>query len=205
MHRYFITLLLSIVLSSTLFSQTRLNLIDGRQLKLESYVFNLDEGYMTYSFKKKNGKLKNSFSNTSDIYSISIDGKDSIIYKQDFMEEFTVEDMGYVVKGRQYATKEYKPWLAFVSGVVVGCGTMFLPVNGMAKLFLPVGYTLGMAFVGPSNSYIAKRHENYADNDLFLYGYRSNGKKKIFKNTTLGVLGGIFMSGIVWSTIYLTR
>ncbi len=199
-------LFLSIILSSAIITnaQTQLNLLNGNQIKLESYVFHNHENYMDYSFINKKGKTKKSYTNLNEIYSISLNGKDSIMYQQILEDEFSVSEMSRIVLARQFALKEYKPWWAFASGMLVGCGSMFLPLNGTTKLLIPIIYTTGMAFVRPANSYVRKKHEEYIYDDLFVYGYKSTGRKKIFKNTTLGVLGGIFVSGIVWSTLYFT-
>ncbi|MDD2636348.1 MAG: hypothetical protein PHW82_12730 [Bacteroidales bacterium] len=193
-----------LLLSPTTNAQIQLNLLNGKELKLESYVFHNHENYMDYSFINKKGKTKQSYTDLNDVYSININGKDSIIYQQLIDEEFDVGEMSRIVMARQFALKEYKPWWAFASGVLVGCGSMFLPLNGTTKLIIPVIYTTGMAFVRPANSYIRKKHETEMHDNLFIYGYKSTGRKKIFKNTTLGVLSGIFVSGIVWSSLYFT-
>ncbi len=188
---------------STGFAQTQLNLLDGRQIKLDSYVFHTHEGYMNYSTIKNNGKIKNSFSDLDDVYSISINGKDSVIYEQLIEEEFSVDEMSRIVIGRQFAKQEYNPWWAFAAGMVVGSGPLLLPINGgMAIWLLPVAYTAGMAFVRPSKSYVIERHDYAVNDDLLVYGYRSTGRKKVLKNTALGVLGGVFASGIVLATLH---
>ncbi len=193
-------ILLSILLVG--YSQNQLNLLDGRQIKLESYVFHTQEGYMNYSLLKKNNKIKNTYSELDNVFSISINGQDSIIYMQLLEEEFTVDEMSSIVIGRQNALQEYKPWWAFASGVAVGC-TLLLPMEGMSMWVFPIFYTAGMAFVRPSEKYVIKRHEYAINDDLYLYGYRSTGRKKIFKNTTLGVLSGIFVSGAILTTLHL--
>jgi len=189
---------------STSTAQIKLNLLNGSEIKLASYVFHNHEDYMDYSFINKKGKTKQSYVDIGNVYSISLNGKDSILYQQVLDEEFTLDEMSRIVMARQYALKEYKPWWALASGMIVGCGTMFLPLNGTMKIMIPIIYTTGMAFVRPSNSYVRKQHEIEIHDDLFVYGYKSTGRKKIFKNTTLGVLGGIFISGIVWSTLYFS-
>ncbi|MBN2778098.1 MAG: hypothetical protein JXR36_10655 [Bacteroidales bacterium] len=186
-------------------AQIKLNLLDGKQIDLKNYVFHNSENYLDYSFVNSKGKTKNSFSDLNDVYSISINGKDSIIYSQILDEEFSVDEMSQIVIGRQLALKEYSPWWAFASGMIIGCGSMFIPMDATTKLLIPIAYTTGMAFVRPSDSYIRKRHENNMNDDLFVYGYKSTGRKKIFKNTTLGVLGGIFVSGAIWTTLYFAN
>lgn len=182
-------------------AQIKLNLLDGEQIKLDSYVFHTQENYIDYSFTKTNGKIKKSFADLNDVYSISLNGKDSIIYEQILEDEFSVDEMSLIVIGRQYSLNEYKPWWAFASGMIIGCGSMFVPIDPTTKLLIPIAYTTAMAFVRPSDSYIRKKHENNMHDDLFVYGYKSTGRKKIFKNTTLGVLGGFFVSGAIVTTL----
>jgi len=204
MLKYLITSLLLLCLSSGAFSQIQLNLLDGRQIKLESYVFHSDQGYMDYSYMNKKDKVKNTYAELDDVYSININGKDSVIYKQMFEEEYALDEMNRIVLARQYAHQEYNPWWAYATGMIVGCGSMFLPMNGMTKLVFPLVYTAGIAFASPTNSFIRKRHEIEVNDEMFVYGYKSTGRKKIFKNSTLGVLGGIFASGIIWTTLYFS-
>ncbi|MDD2385598.1 MAG: hypothetical protein PHP52_02320 [Bacteroidales bacterium] len=204
MKNTFLFLVIILVSSVTTNAQMQLNLLNGNQIKLESYVFHNHENYMDYSFINKKGKTKQSYADLNKVYSISLNGKDTVLYQQIIEDEYTVDEMSRIVMARQYSLKEYKPWWAFASGMLVGCGSMFLPLNGTTKLLIPIIYTTGMAFVRPANSYIRKNHETEMYDDLFVYGYKSTGRKKIFKNTTLGVLGGIFVSGIVWSTLYFT-
>ena len=199
-------LFLFITLSSILisgFTQTQLNLLDGRQIKLDSYVFHTHEGYMNYSFVKENGKLKNTYADLDDVYSISLNGADSVIYEQLLEEEYKLEEMSRIVEGRQDAIPEYKPWWAFASGMVVG-GFILLPMEGMTMWIIPAVYIAGMSFVRPSESYVLKRHDLAINDDLYLFGYRSTGRKKIFKNTALGVVSGLFVSGAILATLHFT-
>lgn len=196
-----------IVLASFIFtvaySQVKLNLLDGNQIKLDSYVFHSHEGYMTYTFANEKGKIKNSYAELDNVYSININNNDSILYQPMLEGEFSLADMTQIVVGKQYSIQEYKPWWALASGLVVGCGSMFIPMNGTTKLMIPIAYNIGMAFVRPSDSYILKRHDDVAGNEMLLWGYKSTGRKKIFKNTVIGTIGGIFISGIIWGTLYI--
>lgn len=203
MKRLFI-LIIFLGVCSVLFSQTQLSLLDGRQIKLESYVFHYDEvEYINYSFIKSNGKLKKSFADVEDVYSISINGKDSVIYTPYEEGEFSVEQMQQIVYAKQFAQIEYNPWWAYITGFAVGCGSMFIPMDPFTRLLIPIAYTTSMALVKPTNSYIIKRH-NYAEgNDMFLYGYKHTGRKKIFKNTVIGAIGGVFVASAIVTTLSL--
>jgi hypothetical protein len=192
-------------LASFGFSQTTLNLLDGNQIKLVNYTFHSVEGYMEYSYLKPNGKLKTTYDDLPDVYSISINGKDSIIYSPYNEEEFSLIDMTQVVNAKQFALVEYKPWWAFTTSLAVGCGSMFLPLGATTKLMIPIVYTAGMAFMKPSKSYITKRHETEEYNELFMYGYKSTGRRKIIKNTFLGTVSGIFVAGIIVGTLKIVE
>ncbi len=190
-------------LSLPLFSQVKLSLLDGRQIKLESYVFHSEQSYMDYSFIKKNGKLKNSFADLEDVYSISINGKDSVIYAPFEEGEFEISQMQQIVYAKQFVQIEYNPWWAYVTGMVVGCGSMFIPMDDMTKMLIPIAFTAGMGFAKPSKSLIIKKHDFAQGDDWFVYGYQNGGRKKIFKNTVIGTVGGIFIAGVVVGTLSL--
>ncbi|HOE38240.1 MAG TPA: hypothetical protein PLG05_03310 [Bacteroidales bacterium] len=194
-----------IILSLNLYSQINLSLLNGQQKTLDSYVFRSDEGveYMEFTFTKPNGKVKTSYIDCESVYSLSIDGKDSIFYYPIDHEEFSVEQMSVVVNARQLAIKEYKPWLATVGGLLIGSASMFIPLDPFTRLLIPVGYSVTMAFVKPPKSYVTNHYPQAADDEWFVYGYQNVGRKKIFKNTLIGTLGGVFVSGVVVGTLYL--
>jgi len=184
------------------FSQVKLNLLNGNQIKLDSYVFHTHEGYMDYSFSTEKGKLKNTYVDIDDVFSINISGSDSILYAPMVEEEFSVLEMTQIVAGRQFAYKEYNPWWAYVAGAVVSCGSMYLPfTNGFVKLVVPIIYFSSMSLVTPSKSYVLKHHPEVAGNEDLIWGYKNGGKRKIFKNTAIGGLGGIFLAGLIYGGI----
>lgn len=186
------------------FSQVKLNLLDGNQIKLDSYVFHTHEGYIDYSYTNDKGKLKNSYVDLDDVFSMNINGSDSILYAPIVEEEFSVAEMNNIVEGRQFAYQEYNPWWAYLTGAAVGCGSMFLPFqNGTIKLLVPIFYVSGMAFAKPTKSYILKHHPEVEGNEDLIWGYKNAGKRKIFKNTVIGTVGGIFISGVIWGSFYL--
>lgn len=187
----------------TAYSQVKLSLLDGSQIKLESYVFHSQDYYMDYSFIKDNGKLKNSYVDMEDVFSISLNGVDSIIYAPYEEGEFSVADMNSIVTAKQLALKEYNPWWAYAAGLAVGCGSMFIPMDPFTRLLIPIVYTAGMGFVKPSRSYIIKKHDYAVADDWFVYGYKNAGRKKVFKNTVIGAVGGIFVAGVIVGTLSL--
>lgn len=200
MRKFLVVILISIACLQV-FGQVRLSLLDGSQINLESFVFHNDDYYLDYSFMKDNGKIKNTYSYYNDVFSININGVDSIIYMPVEEGEFSIPDMQQVVCGRQYAQMDYNPWWAYATGMIVGCGSMFIPMDATTKLVIPIAYTLGMAFVKPTKSYINKRYDLSFDNEMLIYGYKNAGRKKIFKNTVIGTIGGIFLAGAIVGTL----
>lgn len=200
---YCIILCLFISVNTSSKAQNYLNLLTGEKIKLESFIFQSEKGYVEYSYLKPNGKIKNKYSDINDIYSITINGKDSIIYFQYEPEDFSQIEMQNVFNGRNQAFTTYNPWWAYLTGAIVGCSSMFIPINATARLLIPVVYTAGMAFASPSESNILRKYPNETNNELFIYGYKNQARKKIFKNTILGTVGGVFISGAIIGSIYL--
>ncbi len=196
-----------IILSLNLYSQINLSLLNGQQKTLDSYVFRSDDGveYVEFTFTKPNGKVKTSYIDCESIYSLSIDGKDSIFYYPMDNEEFSLEQMSRVVNARQLAIADYKPWLATVSGLIVGSASLFIPLDPFTRLLIPVGYAITMGFVKPPKSYVEKHYPQAVNDEWFVYGYQNVGRKKIFKNTLVGTLGGVFVSGVIVGTLYLVN
>lgn len=189
----------------TIFGQTTLKLLNGDDIKLETYVFHgREDGYCEFSVLKKSGKLKTHYADADDIYAININGVDSIVYQPLTPDEFTQEEMHRVILGRQAAKSEYNPWWAYAAGAAVSCGTMFLNIDPNYKLLIPLTYMGGMAFVRPPKGRVKSRHPDKVDDSLYIYGYQNSGRRKQFKNTVIGTVGGIFLSGIIWGTIKLT-
>ncbi len=198
-----LSLIIVLCISLSMFSQIKLSLLDGRQIKLESYVFHSADYYMDYSYAKSNGKIKNSYFDLEDVYSISINGVDSIIYAPFEEGEYAIAQMTQIVSGKQFVQKEYKPWWAYATGVIVGCGSMFIPMDPFTRLLIPIAFTAGMGFAKPTKSLIVRKHDFAVGDEWFIYGYQNGGRKKIFKNTVIGTVGGIFIAGAIVGTMSL--
>lgn len=194
-----------VFLSLNVFSQINLSLLNGQQKTLDSYIFKSDNGveYIEFTFTKPNGKVKTAYVDCETVYSLNIDGKDSVFYLPMDSEEFSIHEMAKVVNARQLAITDYNPWLASLSGLLVGSASMFIPIDPFSRLLIPVGYVLGMAFVKPSKSYVKNNYPQAIDDEWFIYGYQNAGRKKIFKNTLIGTLGGVFVSGVIVGSLYL--
>lgn len=82
------------------FAQTKLSLLDGTQYNAKEYTFFNDNGNsMEIRLEKKNGKLKTKFIDLNEIWAVG----DSIMYVPTQEGEYSVEDMKYVVIGKQIA------------------------------------------------------------------------------------------------------
>lgn len=193
-----ILLLLLISLNSFCFSQITLSLLNGRKLNLETYTQYNNEEYIEYKYKKKNGKLKTFYADFYEIYSLNIDGKDSIFYSPEDESSFNVEDMSRVLYGMQTAENYYKQhWWAFASAAIVSGVSLQLPTYGTAKIIIPVGYFAGMVFVRPSKKEIFKKYPQYINDNYFAYGFQRTARKKIIISTSFGLLAGFAISGTV--------
>lgn len=196
MKRLFIYSTIFLLLSSSAFSQITLSLLNGRKISLESYTNHDDEEYIEYQYKKKSGRLKTFYSDYSDIYSISIDGVDSIYYFPEDENSFSVDDMGRTLEGMQFAENEYKQhWWAFAAGAVVAGTSLQLPTYGTVKIVVPVAYLAAMAFVKPSKKEIYKKYPQFVGNNYFAYGFQRTARKKIIISTSFGMLAGFVVSG----------
>jgi hypothetical protein len=112
--------------------------------------------------------------------------------------------MQQIVYAKQFVQTEYNPWWAFAAGLAIGSSSMFLPVDGLTKLVAPVAYVAIVgSFVKPTKSYIIKKHDYAQGDEWFIYGYQNGGRKKIFSNTVLGTVGGIFIAGAIVGTLSL--
>lgn len=194
-----------VFLGLSVFSQIQLSLLNGQQKTLESYLYRSDEGidYLQYSYYNKNRKLKTSYSDCEDIYSLNINGKDTIFYYPTEEGEFSLPEMTQVVSARQLAIKDYNPWWSFASGVVVGCGSMFISTDGMTKVVVPILYTIGMGFAKPRENYIYNHYDYARGDEWFVYGYQNAGRKKIFSKTLLGEVTGLFLAGAIVGTLHI--
>jgi len=199
MRRKLLLLVFFIVLSIlNVLSQNKLSLLDGKVISLESYIFHEDENSISYTFLNKKGKTKEFFMDYSDIYSITIDGQDSIFYSPFEDNDYSIEEMKSIITGRQTAQKSVNPWWAFASGAAVGCGSMYIYDLKSARIAIPVGYVIGSLFVRPTESSIKRKYPEYANDNMFINGYQSTASKKIFRNSLLGTISGIFIYGAVW-------
>lgn len=193
-------IIFSIVLLLTctiVFAQTKLSLLDGTQYNAKEYTFFNDNGSsMQIKIEKKNGKLKSKFIDLNEIWSVG----DSIIYIPTQEGEFSIEDMRNNVLGKQIAKSEFKAWWACAAGFVVGAGSVLYigayENRPMISMAVPIVYATGISFTRPTKKGIIKRHPEYRDNEYFVYGYQTCGRRKIMINTIIGTLGGMAVGAV---------
>lgn len=196
--RHIITTIILLLVSAIAFSQTKLSLLDGTQYDAKEYTFFNDNGSsMEIKLEKKNGKLKTKYIDINEIWTIG----DSVIYIPTQDGEYSVDDMRYVVLGKQTAKKEFNAWWAYAGGFAVGAGSI-LYFGGyrnqpLLSLAIPIAYATGISFTRPTKRGIIKRYPEYRDNEYFVYGYKNRANRKIFTNTIISTLGGMVVGGIV--------
>lgn len=196
--RSIISTIIALLICMATIGQTKLSLLDGTQYNVKEYSFFNDNGSsMEIKLEKKNGKLKTKFIDLNEIWAVG----DSIMYIPTQEGEYSVEDMRYVVLGKQTAKREFKAWWACASGFAVGAGSMLYfygrlrrPMIGLA---VPIAYATGISFTRPTKKGIMKRYPDYRDNEYFVYGYQNKGNRKIFTNTIIGTLSGLLVGGLV--------
>jgi hypothetical protein len=184
-------------------AQSQLSLLNGKLYNLDTFSLNESEKYIEFTYFKNSGKIKKNYADYTDIWSLNINGVDSIFYRQLEPEEYSFDEMKNLVLARQFAVKEYHPWWALPTGFIIGCVPMFMPLDPFSKILIPIAYVGAMNFVKPSKSYILHRYDFAAGNELFYYGYRDTARKKIFARSTAGVVGGVFLAGIIVGTLSL--
>ena len=201
----YIQIIIFLFISIFSFSQIEINpkvelsLLNGQKLTLNKFTKVDKDAVLEYQYIKKNGKLKNGYSNYENIYMLSINGIDSVFYEPEDELSYNVAEMGDILLGMQTADKDYKQhWWAFAAGAVVAGGALWLPTYGAVKIVIPVAYFAGMIFVKPSKSYVYGKYPDFFGNKNFAYGFQREARKKILVSTSFGMLVGLSLSGAAW-------
>ena len=174
-----------------------MHLLDGKKIELKSFFIDKENSRVVYTYLRNDTKIKRNYKDFEDIYSMTINAADTIFYAPQTTEELPISEMAKVVNGSSFAVKEYNPWWAIATGVVVGGSSMFATGNNYINFSIPIVYITGMYFAKPCKSNVIKHYPDYSNDDLFIQGYRNAGNKKIFKKTFIGTIGGMAVSGIV--------
>lgn len=115
---------LFIMLAQTLFAQDTLHLMSGKIKYIQAD--SMDYDYLYYHKIKKNGEVgRKKRKNLDFIFSINYKNEDrKYIYQKDTMLDnfFSVGQMEYYLEGKRQAAKNFKPYITFAKGVVVGTG-----------------------------------------------------------------------------------
>ncbi|NLA25334.1 MAG: hypothetical protein GX879_10250 [Bacteroidales bacterium] len=191
---------LFVALVSVVNSQNTVTLLNGKTFDAINYKLDTSMNLLQFEFQK-NQKTKTKVFETEHIFSISnSSGVENILYKPIADSQYSVFEMGLVVKGASAATNNFKPVWPFLSGFAVGFGSTLIPTSPIIGFSIPIAYNIGIAFVKPSNNYFMKNYPDYASDELFVDGFNQKAKNKILKHSIYGSVAGI-LSGLATSFI----
>jgi hypothetical protein len=194
-------LILSILYATTisLNAQNTIYQLNGKKFNTAKFQIDNEQSVLFYQFKKNSGKTLTKSLELSEIYSLELtDGSVNIFYSP-AEDEFSIEEMKFVLDGKHSALNTYRPYWAFAAGFVAGAGSMLSPYPFYA-LSVPIALNVGLAFSTPSSKHINKHYPDYSDDYLFVNGYKQSGRKKILKNSVIGTVAGIgigIISGLI--------
>lgn len=149
-------LLLIIICLSTLntISQNNIYLVDGEIIEFDSIEFNTSENFLIYAYHNKRNILKTDYFLYSEIFSVTYDGVDTIIYYPQNENELSIENMQYFLQGKYDCNEFHKSRRFFYSGLLVGAGAAVLPIHNIISLSIPAAYCIGTTFFKPSTDKI---------------------------------------------------
>ena len=190
-------------LSNNLISQNKINLLNGKKIGFTSYITDSESQLIKYQFKCKKDNDKYRYLDMNDIFSITTNNYDSIIYQPIFEEELSIENMKYYVLGKQNALEHHKSWLWAAGGFFIGTGSLILPINNLIGLAIPISYSTTAGFMKPTPEKIASQLSDIPENEYFILGYQQNAKNKNLKSAIAGSAGGLVLSAAILTTIKL--
>ncbi len=166
-----------------------------------------------------------------DIFSLNINGKDSILYSQDSSlgYNFTKNQMRSFIKGMQTAKKNYKPILTTIGGFFagftgggfgfwgIGIPTTYVLMSGIKSPKLKTDFIIDSLdnnfFVADSKPRIgynehvkfhnkkSKLNTEFSQNKYFKYGYETKAKDKKIKGAIKGGIIGVITFIIISYTV----
>lgn len=196
-----ILILVSLLFSGLLFSQNKVYLLDGTYTNFESYKIDSENSYFFYTEYDRKNELRTSYYNLVDVFSITYNSKDSIIYYPYSEDEISVEDMKMVVIGKQDALKYHSSLPFMLIGGAVGGGCLFVPVNNLIGLGIPIVYSGSSLLFEPREKSIMKNNPDAIDNSFYIEGYQTAARNKNFKGAVYGSLGGLAVAAIIIGAI----
>ena len=182
---------MSILLSVSSFGQSTINLLNGKQIKVDS-VKKVGDRFVYY----KPLKLKPKSIKKDDIFSINYpDGVEDFIFLPDTANgDINIYQMQFMIRGEQDARKYYHAPTATIVGVLVGAGSGPFAYYG---IIVPA---LNGVATGLHQPHDYKRHVSdtvLTNNQFYISGYRSIARKKKVNNALLG--GYISLTGSLFT------
>lgn len=171
--------------------------LDGKIIKTDE--FHIDPVDSSIVYFNKNGDIRKL--DPEFVFSIkNAAGEEVIYYKPDSLEmTYSVNEMRSFISGEVYARENYKGRWGYLSGFVIGSGTVLsMGYAGINYFYAPV---LSLGYVGATGYFPLRTDsknipENYLENAPFKDGYKRAAVKKRFRNNAIGAAIGV-VSGII--------
>lgn len=170
--------------------------MSGYEISCSNISFNDFEVH--FEKVKKNGKSKSLKMHVSEVFSVTRNGVDSVLYVQDPMlgDDFSEQEMRIFIAGQQDARNNYKSWPTFAVGAAAGAGVAILAAGAfMATLAVPVVYPVAqlLPVIKIQESTISDPNHRY--NEIYASGYErvARSRKVIagLKGAAIGTLIGV--------------
>jgi len=188
---YFVILyILSTILLSKATAQDTLLFLNGTKMVLEQY--NINDNLKSIMYEKKPGKIKQI--ELESLFSITDKkGYESIFYNTDSIngDAYSVSQMRSYIKGESMAIDQFHAPFCFITGLLVGVGSVYISPNPFYSPLIPTAYTALVGLTSPSEKKIILKNPQYANDPLFIEGYKEVAKSKRVKSTLKGALIGM--------------
>ena len=199
-HFFYLFILICIASINTVFSQSNLRLLNGKETNFIQYSIDYDEAMFYYQIKKSNGKLKTKSLLLDEIYSFTDSlNQSTIIYKPLNSDMLSIEAMGNYTLGYKFGRNEYNPYGYFVGGLLVGTGGMFISKNPLLTPLIPIAFTATIRIIPPSSKKLIAAHPELKDNNDLIYGYKRSARNKNIKYAAAGSIAGMLIGALIGS------
>lgn len=202
-----------------LLNQDSIFLLNGKIIQCD--ITATDKFITQYTITKKNGKLKTSFSDNLNVFSLrQANKKDTVLYFQDTIigNELTEYEMRQFVYGAQDARSNYKTHWIFAGGALLGFSSVFLdtylyPKEASANnlksgpfksspsvlpIVVPFVYTLS---VGLPKTRLRSKHVTYYDlknEEFYQRGFEKIARQKRIFAALESTLSGMALGYICY-------
>jgi hypothetical protein len=170
---------LSIILSFSSFGQGSLNLLNGKQIKIDSVK---TIGTKFAYIKPNSQKVK--LINRDDVFSIRYpQGNEEFVFVPDTASgDINLDQMKFYIKGEQDARKYYHAPTATVVGVFVGAGSGYFAYYG---IIVPAVSGVFTGLHQPHNYKHLVSDTTLTNNAFYISGYRSIARRKKVNNALI--------------------